>query len=131
MLKYILLIIGITLQYGCVTEPENDYINFKIKVDKLTHPDTVSVNDTLTIVFDGYVGSNGCHRFSHIAVNKELNEIEITVWGTKPNFDAICTTALVYLDGQEYKTLLKQKGIQRIIVNQPDNSTLLDSVFVE
>ena len=131
VIKCLIVIIIILLQYSCTTEPENDYTYFRINVDKLTHPDTVSVNDTLIIKFDGYVGPDGCHSFSHFEVNKKLNEIEITVWGTKPNFDTICATVLVYLDGKEFKTLLKQNGIYRIIVYQPDNSLLIDSVFVK
>ena len=115
---------------SCSTEPENDYITFKIEVDKLTYPDTVSVNDSLTILFDGMVGSDGCHGFSHFEVINNANVLEITVWGTKPNYNAACPAVMVYLNKKEFKTLLKQKGIYRIIIHQPDNSLLISSVFV-
>ena len=46
-LKYLLVIFVALIHYSCSTEPENDYIDFKIKVDKLTYPDTVYVNDSL------------------------------------------------------------------------------------
>ena len=127
----LLIIFVVLLQYSCTTEPENDYINFKIKVDKLTLPDTVSVNDSLSIIFDGFVGSDGCHRFTHFEVNEKVNELEITVWGSRPNFDTVCSTVMVDLDGKEYKTLLQHKGIHRIVIHQPDNSLLIDSVFVQ
>ncbi len=127
----LLIIFVVLLQYSCTTEPENDYINFKIKVDKLTLPDTVSVNDSLSIIFDGFVGSDGCHRFTHFEVNEKVNELEITVWGSRPNFDTVCPTVMVDLDGKEYKTLLQHKGIHRIVIHQPDNSLLIDSVFVQ
>ena len=131
MFKCLLIIFVVLLQHSCTTEPENDYINFKIKVDKLTHPDTVSVSDSLTILFDGFVGPNGCHRFTHFEVNQKVNELEITVWGSKPNFDTACLAVMVNLGGKEYKILLKQKGIHRIVIHQPDNSLLIDSVFVQ
>lgn len=127
----LLIIFVVLLQYSCTTKPENDYINFKIKVDKLTLPDTVSVNDSLSIIFDGFVGSDGCHRFTHFEVNEKVNELEITVWGSRPNFDTVCPTVMVDLDGKEYKTLLQHKGIHRIVIHQPDNSLLIDSVFVQ
>ncbi len=32
---------------SCSTEPENDYTYFKIMVDSISHPNTISVSDTL------------------------------------------------------------------------------------
>ncbi len=131
MLKCLLVIFVVLLHYSCSTEPENDYLDFKIKVDKLTHPDTVSVNDSLAILFDGFVGSDGCHRFTHFEVNEKVNELQITVWGSKPNFDTVCPAVIVNLDGKEFKTLFKQIGIHKIVIHQPDNRLLIDSVFVQ
>jgi hypothetical protein len=118
-------------QYSCTTEPENDYTYFKIMVDSLSHPDTISVNDTLKIKFYGTVGPDGCHSFSHFENRKSTNELEITVWGSKPNFETVCPTVIVYLDGKECKTVLNQIGIFQIKVNQPGNSFLIDSVYVQ
>jgi hypothetical protein len=131
LLKCLLVIFVVLLIYSCSTEPENDYIVFKIKVDKLTFPDTVSVNDSLTILFDGFVGSDGCHRFTHFEEIEKVNELQITVWGSKPNFDIVCPAVIVNLDGKEYNTLFKQIGIHKIVIHQPDNSLLIDSVFVQ
>jgi hypothetical protein len=119
------------LFYACSTEPENDYTNFKIMVDSLSHPDTISVTDTLKIKFYGFVGPDGCHKFSRFEEHKKTNELELTVWGSKPNFQTVCPTVLVYLDGEEYKTIFNQAGLYRIKINQPDNSILLDSVYVQ
>ena len=130
VIKYLIVIAIILLQYSCLTEPENGYTLFRIDVDKITHPDSVSVNDTLIIKFDGYIGPNGCHSFSHFQVNENVNEIDIVVWGKRPNDDLVCPTVIVALDGEEYKTLLKQKGVLKIIVHQIDHSLLIDSVFV-
>jgi len=128
-----LLIFGsvILIQYSCSTEPENDYTYFKIMVDSLSHADTISVNDTLRIKFYGFVGPDGCHKFSHFEEHKISNQIELTVWGSKPNFQTACPEVLVYLDGEEYKTVLNQAGLYRIKINQPDNNILLDSIYVQ
>ena len=119
------------LQYSCSTEPENDYTYFKIMVDSLSYQDTISVSDTLKIKFYGFVGPDGCHKFSHFEAHKKTNDLELTVWGSKPDFQTACPEILVYLDGEEYKTVFNQAGLYHIKINQPDNSILLDSVYVQ
>ena len=128
-----LLIFGsfILIQYSCSTEPENDYTYFKIMVDSLSNADTISVNDTLRIKFYGFVGPDGCHKFLHFEEQKISNQIELTVWGSKPNFQTACPEVLVYLNGEEYKTVLNQARLYLIKINQPDNNILLDSVYVQ
>ena len=118
-------------QYSCSTEPENDYVDFKIMVDNIAHPDTVSITDTLKIKFYGTVGPDGCHSFSHFEEHKKTNELEITVWGSRPNFETACTDVMVFLDGKEYKTLPNKRGLFQIKVVQPDNSFFIDSVYVQ
>lgn len=116
---------------SCSTDPEESkYITYKIKVDKISHPDTLNINDTLSIKFWGIVGFDGCHDFKNFEANIQNNEINITVWGTKPNYDTACPAVIVYLEGKEYKTLLQQTGNYKIIINQPDNSTLESSLIV-
>ncbi len=62
---------ALLIQYSCSTEPENDYTYFKIMVDSLSHPDTISVNDTLKIKFYGFVGPDGCHKISRFEEQKK------------------------------------------------------------
>jgi hypothetical protein len=119
------------IQYSCSTEPENDYTYFKIMVDSVSQPGTISANDTLKIKFYGFVGPDGCHKFSRFEAQKKANELELTVWGSKPNFQTVCPEVLVYLNGEEYKTVFNQAGLYNIKINQPDNSILLDSVYVQ
>ncbi len=118
-------------QFSCSTEPEDNYVSYKINVDNITQPDTISTNDTLRIKFYGFIGPDGCHRFSHFEEHEKTNELEITVWGSKPNFETVCPTILVYLDGKEYKTVLNHGGLYHVKINQPDNNILLDSVYVQ
>ena len=133
MKAFKLLIIAFILlsQYSCSTEPENDCTYIKIMVDSLSHADTISVNDTLRIKFYGFVGPDGCHKFSHFEEQIISNELELTVWGSKPDFQTACPEVLVYLDVEEYKTVFNQAGLYHIKINQPDNSILLDSVYVQ
>ncbi|HSW55119.1 MAG TPA: hypothetical protein VLH59_08520, partial [Ignavibacteriaceae bacterium] len=87
-------------QYSCSTEPENDYTYFKIMVDSLSYQDTISVSDTLKIKFYGFVGPDGCHKFSRFELHKKTNDLELTVWGSKPDYPTACPEILVYLDGE-------------------------------
>ncbi|MCW8848549.1 MAG: hypothetical protein OQJ81_01120 [Melioribacteraceae bacterium] len=112
----------------CSTEPENEYERYKIKIDEITM--TISANDTLIIKFDGFVGPDGCHRFKEFVVIKENYNIGITVWGEKPNYETVCTQALVFLNGEEYRIHLNKSGTYNIIVHQPDDSVLKDSIYV-
>ena len=118
----------------CSTEPESEqernYIDFIIKIDKITFQDTLSVNDTLTIQFYGLVGYDGCHQFKEFETSQNSSEIHITTLGTKPNFETICPTVMVYLDGKEFKTIFQQIGNYKIIIHQPDNSLLIESLVV-
>lgn len=133
-MKIVLFLIFLTISLvasSCITEADNDYQKFKIKIDKITLADTIYVNDTLSIKFDGFIGPNGCYNFQNFESHKKSNEIHIIVWGKKPNYDSICTDALVYLRGKEYRTILNKKGFYKIIIYQPDNSIMLDSIRVE
>ncbi len=130
-IKFMVVIILAFLINHCSTEPDNDYVNYKIKIDRIIFSDTISVKDSLSLKFDGLVGVDGCHRFKSFEVEEDNNEIHFTVWGSKPNFDTACPDVMVYLDGKKYKVKLYQTGLYKILVHQPDNSILIDSVFVQ
>lgn len=127
----LIFIIIIFFQYSCSTEPDDNYVPYKIRVDSITHPDTISVDDTLAIKFFGFVGPNGCHRFSHFEKHSTQNEFEFTVWGSRPDFETVCPAVMVWMNGTEYKTVIKQTGIYQIKIKQPDNTALIDTIFVQ
>jgi len=130
-IKLLIFSFLLLFQFSCATEPEYNYVTYKINVDKIVHPDTVSINDTLVIEFYGFVGPDGCHRFSHFEKHETQNQMDFTVWGSKPDFETACPAVMVYMNGTEYKTLVNQTGLHQIKVHQPDNSVLIDSIFVE
>lgn len=133
MQKLILVLLVCLILFSCSTEPgdEREYENYKIKVDKIEMPDTISSSDSLSIKFYGVIGTDGCHGFKQFEVYKQVNLIEITVWGSRPKFKTMCPAVMVYLDGREYKTKLDGKGKYEIIINQPDNSKLKKIIFVK
>jgi hypothetical protein len=127
---FLFLIFSFSINF-CTTEPDNDYSDYKIRIDKISFSDTISVTDSLFIKFDGLVGTDGCHKFKYFETYNKLKEIHFTVWGTRPNFRTACPTVMVYLNGKEYKTKFYQTGIYKIFIHQPDNSFFMDSVFVQ
>jgi hypothetical protein len=105
---------------------EIDY--FKIKVDTITIPSNASIGDTLIFKLDGFIGPDGCHSFSHFSIKRSNNESIVTVWGK--HLGETCTQAVVFLDGKEYKVKVNIPGKYYLKIRQPDNSLLIDSVYV-
>ena len=134
MIKFILLIGIVLFAHNCTNEPDeenSEFIEYKIQVSSISFPDTISLSDTLVIKFSGEVGTDGCHRFSRFESNINSDEIYVTVWGTKPNYATACPAVMVYLNWKEFKCKLTKRGMNKIIIHQPDNSTLTDYVFVK
>lgn len=132
-LPKMVFLLGLIIFNYCSTEPDQDdsrYTSFKIKVDKVLIPDTISSSDTLTVKFWGLVGTNGCHEFKEFETRLIGSDLHITLWGARPNFETGCPDVMVYLDGSEYKTTFQQSGNYRIIIHQPDNSLLIESLVI-
>ena len=114
----------------CSTEPEEEYVLYKIKIEKITVPDTVSIQDTLKIKLDGTVGPDGCHSFKGFEIEKVGGEINITAWGSRPNFSTICPTVMVYLNGKNCNVLIPNTGHYKINIMQPDNTIYSKWVYI-
>ncbi|MBK9099053.1 MAG: hypothetical protein IPM14_13210 [bacterium] len=133
-MKYIWLLflpIAMLILSACSTEPEYNYIEYKIKVDSLVHPNSILLGDTLLIKFYGFVGPDGCHTISRFEEIKKPEEVEIQVWGKKPDFPTVCSAVIVEMRGTIRKVVPEQQGLFLVKVKQPDNSYLIDSVFVQ
>jgi len=116
---------------SCTTEQNKGYHDFIIYVDEIFLPDTISVNDTLSIKFNGLIGTDGCHTFKHFDVASSGSTLNITLWGTKPVINPGCNKIMVYLDGKEYKTKFSKPGLYKIIVTKSENHFITDSVLVK
>ena len=115
---------------GCSVEPNNDRILQSIvKIDSLKHNLNISRNDTLKIKLYGLISYDGCSSFSHFEDTKQPLQLDLTVWSKRENSNR-CPQIVVYLDGKEYKTLVTQSGLYRIIIHQPDRSILKDSLII-
>lgn len=125
------LIFFMLLLVCCSTEPENEYSLYKIKIDKIIVPDTVYIQDTLKIKLDGTVGPDGCHSFKGFEVEKVGSEINITAWGSRPNFSTMCPTVMVYLNGKECKVIIPKTGQYKINIMQPDNTVFSKWIYIK
>jgi len=130
-MKTFIFISLMAILLSCDESPQYNYIDYKIKVDQMVLPDSIAAGDTLIVQFYGTVGPDGCHCFTHFEEHKTVDVVAITVWGTKPDFDTACSEFAVNLNGEEYKTVLNDPGLYLLKVIQPDNSILVDSVYVE
>lgn len=102
---------------------------FHVKVDSVSVPNTIALNDTIVCKFWGILGSNGCYQFWHFRALHDSNRITISVWGYILKAD-ICTCVMSQLNGKEYRMKPDLKGYYRIHILQPDNTVMKDSVLV-
>jgi hypothetical protein len=58
-----MLILIVYLSTGCKKD-EDTNTEFRIQVDSLKMPDTITVGDVLSVDFYGLVGDNSCYNFS-------------------------------------------------------------------
>ncbi|MCU7497451.1 MAG: hypothetical protein HF314_17770 [Ignavibacteria bacterium] len=131
ILKFILAAVPVAVFFSCSTEPDKQDTYYLIKVDSLTHPASVSLNDTIKFRFYGVVGTDGCHSFSHFEALDKSSGLDLWLWGKVPSYADACPAVMVYLNGKEYKHKAKERGIFRLSINQPDGSVLKDSVAVQ
>lgn len=130
LLKFLLLTIPFGIFFSCSTEPAKEYIYYLVRVDSLRHPQSVSLNDSITIKLYGVIGNDGCHSFSHFESQTHPLELDLKVWGKVGSLGSACPAVMVLLGGKEYKFASKERGTLRIKIQQPDGSMLRDSVIV-
>jgi len=128
--KLLSLILFVSILNSCVTEPNNEYKEYVIEVDKFSFTDTVSVDDSVNFYFDGIVGTSGCYQFKRIQSLITTDQIHFVVYGEYPSFDTACSGEMLYLD-ETKKLKFWQKGTYEVVVHQPDNSMMIDTIIVK
>lgn len=128
---YILALIALSFLFcfkmrSPVLPSENKFI---IQVDSIQVTNTINFKDTLSIKFWAFIGPDLCFQFLKFEVSTQLQQIDFTLWGYHTR-DDVCALAISELRGDAYKYVPTDKGMLRIVVHQPDNSTLKDSVSV-
>jgi len=102
---------------------------FIISVDSISVPETVLAEDSIPVRVFGWVGPDGCHRFSHFEVKKTPNRARITVRGLESN-SGDCTAAPVSSDRVNVIRPPLSDPFT-VVVNQPKNEDLEQLVRVQ
>lgn len=114
------------------TKPDTEYLGeYQVNVDYLEMPDTISTGDTLTLYIAGTTNPSGCISSMHCNAVRESHYLELTVWadvyrwiGSGPPLPC----GVVWGDYGASPPFFE--GYFRVIINQPDDSVTVDSVFV-
>ena len=128
----ILFIISIILisSQGCKNN-DPDTVQFIIKVDSVSHADTINSTDLFEVEFFGKIGDNECFQFSEFYPAFGADFINITVYGTE-TIKNDCGGGPVYLDGNAAGFSDMTQGEWTLNVLQPAGVAPLSStVYVK
>ncbi|MCK4420680.1 hypothetical protein KAW48_02695 [candidate division WOR-3 bacterium] len=125
---FIVVVISVSLTSCLKSDIEFEY--FKVRVDGLNVPSSISHEDTLNIQLYGTIGSDGCHSFSHFEAERDTFELKLAVWGKRDIKVGACPCIMVPLD-TVYSVFPLYPGSFYIEIQQPDGSTLNDTVNIE
>lgn len=124
-------IVSVFFLHSCnTTEPEQDVVQYKVKVDSIQAPNSVNLGDTVVVRFFGTIARDGCSSFSRFEDLLGNLTVDLTVWAQRKKAFA-CPTVMVYLDGKEYKFIGTKMGQLTITIHQPDGSTFQHFVQVQ
>lgn len=132
---YALLMLGLAVAMGSCsdsTKPDTQYLGeYQVNVVFLGMPDTISTGDTLTLYIDGITNPSGCLSHVHFDATRDPHSLELTVWAdvykwVGPGPPPPCGVAW----GEYEAPPPFSEGTFRVIINQPDSSIMVDSVYV-
>lgn len=123
-------IIALTNQ-GCNKDDSPDTIDFIIKVDSVSHADTINSADAFEVLFFGKIGENNCFAFQEFAPAFGADFINVTLYGTE-TIKNDCSGGPVYLDGKGAAFADMTPGEWTLYVLQPEGVTPIESkVYVK
>jgi hypothetical protein len=103
--------------------------SFVIQIDSVEAPAIVQPNTAFDVRFWGTVGSNGCYAFHHFETQRTTDRLDVTAMGTHTVGDDIaCTMAIVELRGKPLSVSKLEADSLRIVVHQPNGSTIMKVV---
>ncbi len=114
------------------TKPDTEYMGeYQVHVDFLEMPDTISIGDTLSLHIGGTTNPSGCLSVVHFDAARESHSLELTVWadvykwvGSGPPLPCGATW------GEHDAPPPFSEGAFQVIINQPDSTIMVDSVYV-
>jgi hypothetical protein len=68
-----------------------DSVEYLIKTDSISVPDTVTAGAPLQVKFHGYLGNNGCYRFKEFRLQRSAIGIFVEPVGVHPSGHPTCT----------------------------------------
>ena len=110
-------------------QPEQGVIQYKVKVDSIQAPNSVSLGDTVVVRFFGTIAPDGCSSFSRFEDLLGDLTVDLTVWAQRKKA-FVCEAVMIYLDGRPYKFIATRIGQMTITIHQPDGSTFQHFVQV-
>jgi hypothetical protein len=119
-------IIAFTSQ-GCNKEDRPDTKDFIIKVDSISHADTINSGDEFEVLFYGKIGDNNCFAFKEFAPAFGADFINVTLYGTE-TIKNDCSGSPVYVDGNIAAFYDMTPGEWTLYVLQPDGITPIESI---
>jgi len=129
----VLMILGlvvVTIQ-GCKKDDTPDTHDFIIKVDSITHADTINSSDLFEVQFYGKIGDNDCFEFLEFRPAFGADFINVTVYGSE-TIKNDCGGGPVYLDGKGASFSEMTPGEWTLNVFQPAGIAPIESkVFVK
>jgi len=130
LLVAIMIITGFIAVTGQGCKKDDDTREYIIKVDSITHADTIAAADGFEVHFYGKIGDNDCFEFSRFLNGYGLSEINVTVYGLETLRDD-CQGGPVMLNGKGAIYFDMTPGDWTIRVLQPEGVTPIESsVFV-
>ena len=129
----VLLIAGVILisNQGCKKDDSPDTIDFIIKVDSISHADTIFSTDLFEVDFYGKIGDNECFTFSSFLPAFGADFINVTVYGTE-TIRNDCAGGPVYLDGKGASFSEMTPGEWTLNVLQPAGiAPIVSKVYVK
>jgi len=116
---------------GCKKNDEPDTVQFTIKVDSISHADTINSTDLFEVDFFGKIGDNECFQFSEFSPAFGADFINITVYGTE-TIRNDCGGGPVYLDGRGASFSDMTQGEWTINIFQPTGiAPITSKVYVK
>lgn len=123
MKKFIFPAIIIVLLYltGLFTscKDSDNYNYFLVKVDSVLLPDEIFVNQPFEAQFSGTIGHNGCYGFERFITEWQDSILYVEAWGKLRTNSSICPDAMVGLNREKLKLLIKNEGIYTLRIKQP------------
>jgi len=110
---------------------EEDYNYFLIQTDSISIPETILASQPFEVEFFGYIGPNGCYRFSEFTREKHENVIQIEAWGRLSLKSTVCSDVMVFLNGEKLELLIEDAGSYKLSIKQPGGTFLERQVRVE